>query len=371
MQGDAEAKPELPPVDGVPIVEVETPIVEVVETIPPENIPLVEVPEGVGATVPEIPLAEIIPELETQPLNVSDQLIFEKLSETLGITVESYEDLKQKEVQVDPEVKQLLEWKEKTGLSLSKWSEFNKDFSKMGDLEVAKEILAQEYPSFTSEELEYSLRGYIYDELEDDISDKLKKSIALKKFASEGRKTLDNNRVKLIESQSPTNQLSQEDSELITFAKSVKEQEAKSSTKKQNYEQSISKASSELEAINLKLEDDVVIQHKVPQESKKALSEFIQEMPDWYNEDGTFNHNNIAKDSYKIQNFDALVKAAYEQGKSVATEGKLKSDNNITLDSNVTPQIIGVAEKGNINEVVSKLTGKKGSNFRFRKSKKQ
>jgi len=369
MQGE-ETTPPTPPVDGIeteetikttpPVVEVTPPVVE---DTPPVVVPPTE--DSAPPTVETPPVAE--PEAPNTLL--TDDVIFEKLSETLGREVKSYDDLKPKEVQLDEEVKQLLEWKEKTGLSLSKWTDFNKDFSKMGDLDVAREILADKYPDFTEEELEYTMKGYVYDELEDDESDRIAKSIALKKFAKEGRETLEQNKINFLESQ-PKSSLSVEEKELLDYAKTVKQNEASLKDKNVAYQNSLKEASLKLQAINLDLGEGLTIKHNVAQESTKDLVDYINTMPEWYKEDGSFNHENIARDTYKLKNFDTIIKSAFEQGKNYAIEGKIRENNNISLDPSAINQDNQTREQGNIKEVVTNLTGKNSSKFRFRKSKK-
>ena len=369
MQGE-ETTPTTPPVDGIETEEIiETPPPVVGETPPVvEDTPPVVVPPTEGSAPPTV---ETPPVAEPEAPNtlLTDDVIFEKLSETLGREVKSYDDLKPKEVQLDEEVKQLLEWKEKTGLSLSKWTDFNKDFSKMGDLDVAREILADKYPDFTEEELEYTMKGYVYDELEDDESDRIAKSIALKKFAKEGRETLEQNKINFLESQ-PKSSLSVEEKELLDYAKSVKQKEASLEDKNVAYQNSLKEASLKLQAINLDLGEGLTIKHNVAQESTKDLVDYINTMPEWYKEDGSFNHENIARDTYKLKNFDTIIKSAFEQGKNYAIEGKIKENNNISLDPNAINQDNQTKEQGNIKEVVTNLTGKNSSKFRFRKSKK-
>lgn len=366
MQGEEPT----PPVDGTEaqeIIETTPPVVEntppVVEDTPPVVVPPTE--DSAPQTVDTPPVVEP----EAQNTLLTDDVIFEKLSETLGREVKSYDDLKPKEIQLDEEVKQLLEWKEKTGLSLSKWTDFNKDFSKMGDLDVAKEILANKYPDFTEEELEYTMKGYIYDELEDDESDRIAKSIALKKFAKEGRETLEQNKINFLESQ-PKSSLSVEEKELLDYAKTVKQNEASLKDKSVAYQNSLKEASLKLQAINLDLGDGLTIKHNVAQESTKDLVDYINTMPEWYKEDGSFNHENIARDTYKLKNFDTIIKSAFEQGKNYAIEGKIRENNNISLDPSAINQDNQSKEQGNIKEVVSSLTGKNSSKFRFRKSNK-
>lgn len=369
MQGE-ETTPAMPPVDGIETEETNETTPPVVGETPPvvgDTPPVVVLPieDSAPPTVGTPPVAE--PKAPNTLL--TDDVIFEKLSETLGREVKSYDDLKPKEIQLDEEVKQLLEWKEKTGLSLSKWTDFNKDFSKMGDLDVAREILANKYPDFTEEELEYTMRGYIYDELEDDESDRIAKSIALKKFAKEGRETLEQNKINFLESQ-PKSSLSVEEKELLDYAKTVKQKEASLKDKNAVYQNSLKEASLKLQAINLDLGEGLTIKHNVAQESTKDLVDYINTMPEWYKEDGSFNHENIARDTYKLKNFDKIVKSVFEQGRNFAIEGKIRENNNISLDPSAINQDNQTKEQGNIKEVVTTLTGKNSSKFRFRKSNK-
>jgi hypothetical protein len=366
MQGEGTTPP-TPPVDGIETEETTPPVAEETPPVTEDTPPVVVTPPEEG-TPPVVKTTPPVAEPGAPTTLLTDDVIFEKLSETLGREVKSYDDLKPKEIQLDDEVKQLLEWKEKTGLSLSKWTDFNKDFSKMGDLDVAKEILANKYPDFTEEELEYTMRGYIYDELEDDESDRISKSIALKQFDKEGRETLEQNKINFLESQ-PKSSLSVEEKELLEYAKTVKQNEVSLKDKNVSYQNSLKEASLKLQAINLDLGEGLKINHNVAQESKKDLVDYINTMPDWYKEDGSFNHENIARDSYKLKNFDTIIKSAFEQGKNFAIEGKIRENNNISLDPSAINQDNQTKEQGNIQEVVSALTGKNSSKFRFRKSK--
>jgi hypothetical protein len=132
----------------------------------------------------------------------------------------------------------------------------------------------------------------------------------------------------------------------------------------------LKEASQQLQAINLDLGDGLTIKHNVAQESTKDLVDYINTMPEWYKEDGSFNHGNIARDTYKLKNFDTIIKSAFEQGKNFAIEGKIRENNNIQLDPNAINQDGTSTEQGNIKDVVSAITGKNSSKFRFRKSKK-
>lgn len=376
-------KPELPPVDGIPPND-ETPSADTPpEDTPPVDTPPVDTPPEdtppaddntpPADTPPEdIPPTDVPPvdEPETPPAlaEISDDIILAKLSETLGRTIGSYDDLNPKEIEVDPELKQLIEWKEKTGLSLSQWADYNKDFSKMGDMEVAREILSQKYPTFTKEQLDFELQELVYDEDVDDDRDKMRKSVALTKLATEGRNVLEAKKLEL----KPTEiaGLTQEQQEAITYANTAKTAEATAVTNQSTYEDNLNLAAQNLDTITLNLDESVVIEHKVDDGEKNGLKDYILNVPHWFNQDGSPNHDSIAKDGYKIKNFDSLLKAAFEQGKSIQKEADIKGKGNVNLDTPGQPQSQGEEKKGNISSVVDKLTGGKNANkFRFRRPK--
>lgn len=367
-----------PPVDVVDVVEevidtppvVDTPPVDVVPAV--EDTPPVDIPpvEDSAPPVDEIPPVEAPVDLLIEPTVVSDEIILSKLSETLGREIKSYDDLKPAEVAVDPEVAQLLKWKEDTGLSLTQFAEYTKDYSNMGDLDVAKEILAKKYPTFTQEELNYKLKGYIFDAEIDEDHLKIEKSIALKTLAADGREQLEQNKLSLKPAETSSS-LTKEQNDLISYANQAKQTEKTTQESQLDYSNKLNSAALSLTGLNLNLDEGVVIEHKVPDNEKKELSKYVAEMPHWYNEDGSANHENIALDGYKIKNFDTLLKAAFEQGKAVGTEGTIKDGGNINLDGTSKPQGGNEEAKGNIDDVVSKLVGNRaGSKFRFRKSNK-
>ena len=375
-----EDKPELPPVDGIPPTE-ETPPVDTPPTdiVPPVDVPPVDTPPAdiVPPVDNDTPPADIVPPVDVPPVDeppqppslseIPDEVILSKLSETLGRKIESYDDLKQKEIDVDPELKQLIEWKESTGLSLSQWADYNKDFSKMEDLDVAREILSQKYPSFTKEQLDFELSNLVYDEDIDDERDKMRKSVELTKLATEGRRMLESKKLELKPVQSQG--LTQEQQDAITYANKMKQVESQSTKSQVAYEESLNLAAKNLNTITLELGEGVKIEHKVDDGVKNNLKDYILNVPHWFNKDGSPNHDSIAKDGYKIKNFDQLIKAAYEQGKAVQLEESIKGKGNITLDAQGKPQGQEETKKGNIKEVVDRISGNKTSNFRFRRPK--
>ncbi len=377
--GKKAGTPTPPPVDGIeptppeptPTPPEPTPTPPEPTPTPPEPTPTPTPPAG---TPPPEPKTITPPEptptppepkpVETPSLSeISDEIILSKLSETLGRKIENYDDLKPKEIAVDPELKQLLEWKEKTGLSLSQWTEYNKDFSQMSDLDVARETLSQKYPTFSEEEINFELSSLVVDDYDDD-SEKMRKNIELKKLAIEGRQKLESQKFEL----KPNAGLTEEQTSNLDFAKKVRESQAQAKTTQEAYESNLNLAAQNLDTISLNLAEGIHIDHKVADADKNGLKDFVLTVPHWYNEDGTPNHANIASDGYKIKNFDSLLKIAFEQGKASQLEASIAGNGKPGAQANVKPQGgQGEPRKGNINSVVDKLAGTNKKKFRFRK----
>jgi len=295
--------------------------------------------------------------------------MFNFLSEKLNKPINSLDDLVTVP-ELDPELKQLKDWKDKTGLSLLKFSDYNRDFSKMADVDVAREILAQEYENLTSEELDFVMKDYVFNEDEDNESDKMAKGVKLKRFAADGRKQLESNRLNLVPSEGQG--LTEEQQKDLQLAKQVKEQQEQQQTGAVQYKKSLEKAALSLKAVNMQLSDDLNINYDVAEGDRRSLPELVEKMPHWYNEDGTVNHESIVKDALIIREYPNMIKKAFEQGISVGTENKINKDKNLTLDPGKEPvRGQGTPKKGNINDVVDGITGgtKRQKRFKFKPQK--
>ena len=115
-----------------------------------------------------------------EPLTVTDELLFKSLSEKLGKEVKSFDDLTPAPLEIDPQVKALNEWREKTGRPIEDFFKYQRDFTQVNDLEIAREFLQIEYPTLTSDEISLELEKFVPSE--DDLdTDTAKKNLKLKK----------------------------------------------------------------------------------------------------------------------------------------------------------------------------------------------
>ena len=267
---------------------------------------------------------------EEEIVELTDDVVFEYLSEMLGKDIKSADDLVQQAadpLENDPDLKEIVEWRKRTGRPLSDFAKYQKDYSAMSSEEVVKEYLQHKYPDFTAEEIQLEMEQYLPSE--DDLDNEAaRKRLNLKKLAADGRRELDSHRLEL-DKPLPAS-LTQEQAEAVEFYQQYQQGQEKAKKVQQVNSQNIAKAVKEVETLKLQLDKDTSIQFKPPQESRNSVQEFMK-MPNWYNQDGTINGQEIIKDSFKLQNFDAIVSEAYQQGLARGQASIEKTTNNTTL----------------------------------------
>ena len=278
---------------------------------------------------------QVEPQVKQPTIDDSSALSY--LSERLGKEVKSFDELKEVKtvnpLDEDPYLKNLYEWRKKTGRSIEEYTRYQKDYSQVSDIDVAREILQHEYPTLTNEEINLELKKYVA--TEDDYDEDVQmKNLELKKLATRGRNVLKEFVSELGE---PSNaNLSPEVSESLKFAEDVKMQMKKQKEIQDKYISSIQQLSAKTDSLAVKLSDDLSINFNLSDDNKKNLPEMINTMPHWRNEDGSWNHQEVINDGIKISHFNDIVKLAYEQGLNAGKESLIKSTNNSTI-SNPSP----------------------------------
>lgn len=339
--------------DNEPVDPVNEPV-ESTEPVGPINPDTEPVDEPVEPTEPAQPESEpsslkpTLPDSEPEEdFNFNEEKTFEYLSEKLGKDIKSFDDLKsvkqENPLDEDPYLKEFYDWRKKTGRPIEDWIKYQKDYSKLSDLDVAREFLQHEYPSFTPEEIDDELESFQSsdDDLEDDIRNKARQ---LKKYATKGRAVLQD-LVSDLSDVSP-NVFTPEIKEDLELAKQVKENYIKSQKQQEDYNKNITSVTNSVDSLKLDLADDLSIDFKIPDESKKTLPEMITSMPHWKNEDGSFNHKAIVEDAVIIKHYKQMLKLAYEQGVNSGKEDIIKQTSNTQLGEPIPMSSVPTGGKG-------------------------
>lgn len=350
-----------PVVQPETVIQPET-VVEPKKTVEPETV-VTQLESETSSLKPN----DSKPEPEVK-FEIDDDKAFKYLSEKLGKEIKSIDDLKQPQVENpldnDPYLKELYAWRKKTGRPIEDWIKYQKDYSKLSDLDVAREFLQHEYPTFTPSEIDAELNSFIANDLDDD-DDINTKSRQLKKYSTKGRDTLQ----KLVSNLDSVAQTSlppevQQDLEL---AKQVKQDYAVNKQEAEKYNQSIVNVSKSIDSLKLSLSDDLHIDFKISDETKKTLPEMVTTMPHWKNQDGSWNHQSIVEDAIIIKHYKEMLKLAFEQGKNSGGEDIIKQVNNTTLGEPLPMGGQHTAKKGVEIEGFDNFIGKSKMKLRFNK----
>jgi hypothetical protein len=275
----------------------------------------------------EEPKSEVV-----APIEVNEASVKKFLSEKLGREV-SLEDFTKEPstnpLDSDPYMKEIYDWRTKTGMPIEDFIKFQRDFKDVADLEIAREFLQLEYPNSTSDEINIELRRFTTseDDLEEEVA---QKNWELKKYATKGRSELDKLKSSLGEPN--TSALPAEIQEKISFADKFKSQTTSNIKLQEDYDKAIKDTALSVEKMSLNLDGESSIDFLVSEESRKSIPDTISQMSHWRNEDGSWNHKAVVEDGLRLTNFDAMIKLAYEQGVSSGKDGIIRETKNVNLN---------------------------------------
>lgn len=370
--------PDIPTESQEPVVEPQEPV----QNNDPVKEPVNEPKKPVEPTGPTQDQSSLTPEptpVPQEPVTadvIDEAKMLEYLSEKLDKPLASLDDLITKPaeptvnpLEEDPQLKEIYEWRKKTGRPLTDWVKFQKDYDNMSNMDVAREILQYKYPDLTPEELSLELSNYTPNE--DDLDeDRVKKNLALKKFAIDGRKELNTLKSKLDTALPNSGALSEEEKQKISlFDKyqeqiTLQQQQAEKSAKE--YNDNVAAQISTFKSIPLKLSEDLSIDYEVTDASRGSIQDFMQ-MKHWYNKDGSFKHDEIVKDSFFIQNRESIIKLAFEQGVAKGKEEIDVDSRNVNLGN---PRQTMASSNTDVNEIIIEgdegfHRGQRGTQTRF------
>lgn len=308
--------------------EKEEVVVDKQDTPQPKNI---EIDLGAPAEKVEQPIEDKSSLTKNKVQEVLNQEVFDYLSESLGRDIKSVDDLKVADnpLESQPYLKELYDWSTRTGRPIEDWVKYQEDPAKMSEEEVARKFLQHKYPEFESEEIDYEMSLMLPNEDDTETESRAKKH-SFKKFVMDGRKTLNGLRSQFNEPL--PNKYTPEVQADLELLKNIKQQYQSDQEATKQYQTDIKKTSLSMESIPLQLSDDLNINFKLSDKERGELPTFINEMPHWKNEDGSWNHKAIVKDAAVLKNLPQLIKVIFEQGTSYGEEKVLKNSKNVSLD---------------------------------------
>jgi len=315
---------------------------------------------------PDVSLNNDKPVEDSVPTGLNNKAVEEYLSEMLGKKF-SIEDLsKEPEVnplESDPLLKELYEFRSKTGRSVEDWLQFQKNYDEVSDLDVVREFLQHKYPTFTEEELRQELSDYAESEydLDDEAS---RKRLRLKKLAIEGRETLKGFKSKL--GDASLAKLPEEVQNKLKFAEEVEQSMQTTQKAQEDYTKAVRDAVESTEVLKLDLGDSE-LDFLITPEYRKEVSRTIEEMPHWRNSDGSWNHKAVVEDGIKIKYHGEMLKLAYEQGLNAGKDSIIDETKNTNFDDKGSINQPNAPKRGSKIDDFDKIIGKQTIGLRFGK----
>jgi len=306
-----------------------------------------------GDKTPEVTGSQESDVSKESKLELTDELVQSYLSEKLGkeIDMNTLGQSTDDPFASDPYMKELQEWRAKTNRPIEDWVKFQKDYDKFDDLDIAREFLQIEYPTFNAEEINLELEQYVATDMDLD-DESARKSLNLKKYAIKGRAALNELKGELGNFQAKD--LSPEVQQKVQYADDIQKQISKSVEENASYKKGITSSAMSTESIKINLGGDLSLDFLMSEDERKSLPKTIETMPHWRKEDGSWNHQAVVEDGIKIKYFDKIVQMAFEQGQGTGAENVVKGAKNITLSKD------GIASKGSGQDNTQKKGGVEG-----------
>ena len=235
-----------------------------------------------------------------------DEAVLGYLSETLGVNLESIDQLKssmsQQQAEVDERVKVIADFVEKTGRSPEDWFKYQAiNPSEMDDLTAIKMSMTSEYPELNGEEIEM-LVGSKY-KLDEDLytDDEIKLSkLQLKIEANKSRQSIEQLR------------------NSYTMPE-VKETQAVQSPIDENWIKSMTEETNALEALTFELPGGE-FNFGITDEYKNQLIDKNSNIETYFDQyisqDGQWDYDTFNTHRAVVDNIDAIAKNIYQQGLS-------------------------------------------------------
>ena len=342
--------------------------VNVVEETTPQQTESVEAPA-------ETPKEEI--ETQSSELNEEDVLSF--IKNRYNKEVSSVGDLfekKESNVDIPEDVAAYLEYRKKTGRSFEDYSKLNRDFSAMDEKQLLREYYSATEDALDSEDINYMMEDFSYDEDIDEESVIKKKKVAFKKEIGKAKKFFEKQKEMYKEPlESSVESISPEQQEkLEAYNKYVQDAQTYEEEAKRKRDWFLDKTEEvfhpEFKGFDFKVGEDKVITFlpsknvseikRMNSDSTNFINKFLDDKTGLVS-DAQGYHRALAI----AQNPERFAKFFYEQGQSDATTDVTKKIKNVNMSTRNAPQI---AKKDGMT--IRAINPSEGRGLKIRSNKK-
>jgi hypothetical protein len=307
--------------------------------------PVVDAPIIEDTPISDVPIIDSQEEEE-----LSEEKVLSYIGKKYNKEIKSFDDLmaeRKESVDLPEDVATYLKYKQETGRGIEDFIKLNKDVDSMDPQTLLKEYLTSTQEGLDADDIDVLMDEYRYDEDLDDESTVRKIKLETKKAVAEAKKFFNAQKEKYrIPLESRVESISEEQKEIYEKYKQYTEQansyEEESERKRQWFNQKSDEVFSEgFKGFEFNLDDKKVAFNPGDRNELKKLqstpANFINKFLDEQGliKDAEGYHRALAV----AMNPDKFAKFFYEQGKSDAVDGTMRSIKNIQMSENRAPEV--------------------------------
>jgi hypothetical protein len=309
-----------------------------------DETPVVDAP-----IIEDTPISDV-PTIDSQEEELSEEKVLSYIGKKYNKEIKSFDDLmaeRKESVDLPEDVATYLKYKQETGRGIEDFIKLNKDVDSMDPQTLLKEYLTSTQEGLDADDIEVLMDEYRYDEDLDDESTVRKIKLETKKAVAEAKKFFNAQKEKYrVPLESRAESISEEQKEIYEKYKQYTEQansyEEESERKRQWFNQKSDEVFSEgFKGFEFNLDDKKVAFNPGDRNELKKLqstpANFINKFLDEQGliKDAEGYHRALAV----AMNPDKFAKFFYEQGKSDAVDGTMRSIKNIQMSENRAPEV--------------------------------
>ena len=346
-------------------------VVETVDTITPETTEQTDQADPVSESNEE---AEEI--IETPSAELTEDQVLSFIEKRYGKEISSFDELlseRNANDDIPEDVANFLKYKNETGRSIQDYVKLQQNFDEMPDDTLLRNFYEVNEEGLDSEDIDFLLEEFEYDEEVDEKSEIRKKKVAKKKALSQAkayfRKQQDAYKQPL-ESKGTANLADNEDYQKLMkwYDDAMKHNDVAKAQRTSFLEKTDKFFNNEFKGFKFTIGDkEIMYTVQSPSEMKNKQSEireFINQHTDETGEivDVAAYHKGIAL----AMNPDKFAQFFYEQGKAEATEDVMRKTKNIKMETRNTPEVVS---KGGMK--IKSLNTGSGKGLKIRSIKKK
>ena len=321
---------------------------------------------------------EVEPTIETpkaEAAELQEEQVLSYIKNKYGRDLTSLDEItaaREEAEELPEDVAAYYKYKKETGRGIDDFVKLNRDIDSIGEDKLLKDYLMSTEEGLDEDDIEDLMDEYTYDEDYDEESDIKKIKIKKKKTIAKAKKFFNEQKEKYrvpLESSGDSNSVSEDEGyqEYKQYLESAKTIQEENQRKSEWFTQKTNEVfSNEFKGFEFKLDDNSVVFNPGDAAELKNLQSSPQNFINKFLDDNGMMSDAVGyhKSLAVAMNPEKFAKFFYEQGKSSATDGVMKTMKNINMSERTTGEI---ASKGGTQ--IRSLSNDSGRGLKIRSKK--